>query len=152
MALIIFGPDRVLPGPGAALVTIRGDTDSQVSASVVAKGASTSFPLCAVAMELAAQLEARSATLNLEWAPRYMNEEADALTNGDFSGFDPKLRRSVNWERLPWLHLPDLMQRGAAFYAEMKEARAARRISDAVGPTRKRPRGHASRLRFKEPW
>eukprot|EP00971_Amphidinium_carterae_P247619 4917170-Amphidinium_carterae.1 len=31
-------------------------------------------------------------TLSLEWKPREQNQEADALTNSDFSLFDPSLR------------------------------------------------------------
>ena len=42
---------------------------------------STTYPLCLVQMELAAQLEARRAVLMPDWAPRDMNTEADALTN-----------------------------------------------------------------------
>ena len=115
IALMVFGLPEVLPTPGMAKVAVTGDTDSQVSASVVARGASTSFPLCVVAMELAAQLEARASTLSLSWAPRYMNDEADALTNGRFEGFCPGKRISVTMESLPWLRLPELLREGQEF-------------------------------------
>ena len=152
IALMVFGPAECLPVPCTAAVSITGETDSQVATSVVAKGATTSFPLCAVAMELASQLEARSATLALEWAPRYLNQEADALTNGDFIGFDPARRLRVDFASLPWLYLPDLLKEGQAFYAENARVKAARKGSAVTPAVRKRPKGHSSRLRFREPW
>ena len=152
IALMVFGPATCLPSPCTAAVSVTGETDSQVATNVVARGATTSFPLCAVAMELASQLEARSATLSLEWAPRYLNEEADAFTNGDFSGFDPAKRLSVDFASLPWLHLPELLKEGQAYYAETAKAKVARKGSTIAPATRKRPKGHESRLRFREPW
>ena len=152
IALMVFGPAVCLPEPCTAAVSVTGETDSQVATSVVAKGASTSFPLCAVAMELASQLEARSATLSLEWAPRYLNREADALTNGNFTGFDPERRLHVDFAGLPWLYLPSLLTEGQAFYAENAKARAEKKGSKGTAGARKRPRGHSSQLRFREPW
>ena len=35
-------------------------------------------------MELACQLGLRRACMHARWIPRLQNEEADALTNGDF--------------------------------------------------------------------
>ena len=61
-------------------------------AAVARKGSSNTFPLCVVAMELAAQLEKANAWVYTEWTPRDLNVEADALTNEDFEGFDPKLK------------------------------------------------------------
>ena len=52
MGVVLLAPaDR----SGAGVVGITGLTDSQVSAAVVARGMSTTYPLCCVAMELAAQ-------------------------------------------------------------------------------------------------
>ena len=152
IALMVFGPAECLPEPCTAAVSVTGETDSQVATSVVAKGASTSFPLCAVAMELASQLEARSATLSLEWAPRYLNKVADALTNGNFAGFDPGRRRHVDFAGLPWLYLPSLLSEGQAFYAETAKARAERKGARNAPGARNRPRGDSTRLRFREPW
>ena len=45
-----------------------------------------------MAMEAAAQLEARSLSLHLEWTPRTVNQEADDLANGEFAAFDSALR------------------------------------------------------------
>ena len=46
----------------------------------------------AVAMELAYQLTRRNSDLNLVWRRRDTNVEADALTNEDFTSFDPAKR------------------------------------------------------------
>ena len=45
--------------------------------------------------EMAAQLQAREAELDFQWIPRNQNEEADGLTNEDFSQFDPSRRIMV---------------------------------------------------------
>ena len=63
LGLVLLGPAQ-LDAPGAAgTAAVTGLTDSQVSAAMVTRGLTTSLPLCTVAMEQAAQLEARSAEL-----------------------------------------------------------------------------------------
>ena len=81
IAVLLFGPEETLPEDGLANVVVTGFTDSMVSTHAVVRGLSTSFPLCVVAMELAAQLERRGSKLRLQWAPRAHNQEADDLTN-----------------------------------------------------------------------
>ncbi len=61
-------------------------------AQAIAKGASSKFPLCVVLTELAVQQEARGLRLDAEWAPRYANEEADAISKED-TGLRPKEAR-----------------------------------------------------------
>ena len=73
---------------GLASAIVTGHTDSMVSTHAVVRGLSTSYPLCVVAMELAAQLESRGAELQLHWAPRTHNQSADDLTNDKFEAFD----------------------------------------------------------------
>ncbi len=48
--------------------------------------------------------------LNLGWTLRDQNEEADALTNGDYSMFKPTNRVKVVIEEVSWLTLPRMMQ------------------------------------------
>jgi hypothetical protein len=67
---------------------------------------SSKFPLVVILAELSAQMQARAMALNLEWAPRDQNEEADALTNGDFSLFDTRKRVVADLEEIRWLVLP----------------------------------------------
>ena len=127
-------------------MTITGFTDSQVSASVVARGMSTAFPLCCVVMELAAQLEHRGLDLCLEWAPRDKNAEADALADGRTEGFSQDLRVGRSVQDLPWRVLPGLLRAGEAFYAASKK-----RPRPAAEPVKGR-RLAGDRLRDREPW
>ena len=104
-------------------------------------------------MELAAQLEARGAELELNWAPRTHNQEADDLTNQKFEAFDPKHRVTVDdLGLLPWLILPRFMDQGARFYTEMTEAKAKKRdlLPLSRAPTTKRAKD--TRLKVREPW
>ena len=116
------------PGPG--LLHLSGLTDSQVSSHVVRKGSSTSFPLCVVSMELAAQLEARSAVLELSWVPRGVNGEADRLAEGDYAGFDLNQRVGTDLAALPFAVLPALMDAGLRWHQA-----AAARASAGSGPS-----------------
>ena len=54
------------------------------------------FPSLVILTEFAAQLKSRHAELDLAWVPRDQNEEADALTNGDYSAFNPSLRIDID--------------------------------------------------------
>ena len=94
---------------------MTGLTDSTVAASVVGRGATTSYPLCLLAMECSAQLEARGVDLSLEWVPRETNAEADALSNLVLGGFDSALRVDLDPARLPFLVLPQLLDSAEAW-------------------------------------
>ena len=71
-------------------ITITGATDNRGNSQVLGRLMSSKFPLVVVLAELAAQLKKRCLRLDLQWVPRDENEEADGLTNLDFSGFDPQ--------------------------------------------------------------
>ncbi|CAE7235127.1 unnamed protein product [Symbiodinium microadriaticum] len=73
----------------------------------------TSFPLNAVLMEVAAFLLQRSLHLELHWAPRLQNALADA--------FDPKLRLRFDFSRYRSIILKDLMDAGVSLYGDIKE-------------------------------
>ena len=66
MGLVLLSPPELQGDSVSGSVAVSGFTDSQVSASVVTRGLTTSYPLCTMAMELAAQLESRGAELNME--------------------------------------------------------------------------------------
>ena len=61
--------------------------------------------------------------LRLDWLPRLQNREADALTNGDFSGFNPEQRVHIDPRDLLEEDLKDLLERGSELYSEVKELR-----------------------------
>ena len=118
VGLILLSPPAA-PDRGSIVAT--GLTDSQVATAVAAKGISTTYPLCCVAMELAAQQEERGLELGLEWAPREKNAEADALADGRTSGFDPQLRVGPGIADVTWLVLPGLLAAGEAFHRENRK-------------------------------
>ena len=140
-----------LDTPGAAgTVAVTGLTDSQVSAAVVTRGLTTAFPLCAVAMELAAQLERRRAELFLEWVPRDQNGEADRLADGCSTGFAESRRAHLELDQISWLVLPELLRTGQDFYDRVvREKKRKGKTAAAAGPVQKRKR---QSLREREPW
>ena len=74
-------------------------------------------------MELAAQLEDKNWRLEMQWSPRELNSEADALSNGDHAGFDPKRRVHLDLSQVKWKVLDKLMAHGLAFQAERNARR-----------------------------
>ena len=122
--------------------------------------ATTKFPLVCLAMELALQMRARGTRLSVQWAPRDLNEEADALTNLDFKGFTPKLRIPVDLAKVEYHGLREFLQKGKGFYAEVASARQAAKSGRAGGREARgrggrasgRGRGKPISLREREPW
>ena len=66
-------------------------------------------------LELAAQLEVRQSWSKLEWAPRQQDEEADALTNGNFDQFNPALRITMDPAAMNRKVLGSTLERVAAW-------------------------------------
>ena len=115
---VLYGIILLVPsgdlGGSLARIPISAGTDNQGNHHLVRKMLTTKFPLCLVAMELAAQLTVRHLDLSLEWRRRDTNEEADALTNECFDSFDPALRLDAT--------------KASASFLCMKELEAATRI------------------------
>ena len=124
-------------------MSVTGFTDSMVSTNVITRGLSTSFPLCLVAMELAAQLEKAKLELPLDWIPRDTNAEADALADGRREGIADALDRSVAASDLKFLVLPSLLEEATEFYAAPLQR---------PEQPKKRPKLQGGRLRDKDPW
>jgi len=137
------------PGLGA-VARLPTLTDNKGNTFALNRLASSKFPLCAVAMELAAQLERLGLTLDLGWAPREWNAEADALTNGRFAGFAAERRVAVDLRTVQWAILPAMLEAGAKFFNEVKQLKEKRGNSGAAAPHRKKRREEA--LRVKDPW
>ena len=151
IAFMVFAPPAV-DGERARFGTrVTSWTDSQVASAASHKGMSTTYPLCLVQMELAAQLEACRAVLTPDWAPRDMNVEADDLTNEDFSKFTPGLRIHVDMDTLPWLVFPSLVREAREFYAGVVADPARPQGPARVWPGA-RPRARGKRLRDTDPW
>jgi hypothetical protein len=111
---------------------------------------SSKFPLGVILAELAAQRKARGIALNLEWAPRDQNVESDALTNGDYSSFDPARRIQVDVGSDSWIVLPRMLSVASSLYERVQVLKAERtrlgtgaKASVAVG---------GGSLRQRDPW
>ena len=141
VALMAFAPPAPEEQLRTTFVNVTSHTDSAVATAVLGRGATTSFPLCLLAMEAAAQMEALGLDLHLQWVPRESNGEADALSNLRFEGFDAKQRIEIDISALPLKVLPGLLKDATDFYA----------VPRAAVPQRRR-RGKRKRLRDTEPW
>ena len=113
----------------------------------------TKFPLGVVLMELACQLRIRRACLHARWIPRLQNEEADALTNGEFDAFDPALRIDVDLKQLGFVVMDDLFEEGESYVSELAELKKAEDLKRASsGGTSKRKARKGPGLAQREPW
>ena len=124
---------------------MTGTTDNLGNTWALIKLMSTKYPLLVVLGELATQLDELSASLELAWVPRDQNEEADALTNGDFSAFDPERRVEIDVGNLKFKILPQLAKVAEELYRGILERRGAR---PAGAGRRSRP----ARLKERDPW
>jgi hypothetical protein len=122
-------------GQHGVMHLISGGTDNKGNSYVVSKLMSNRYPLNVVAMELASQLETTSQWLDLVWTPREDNHEADQLTNGEFTGFDPDRRIKVSFAELPFLVLHELMVEGKRLEGQLADLKSKRSSGEeAVTP------------------
>ena len=119
MSVIAFGP--MLPSSQQTLLTVTGITDNRGNSFGLSRLVSTRFPLAVVVMELSAQLEKKNWRLDMQWAPRDFNQEADALSNGNTAGFHPENRVEIDPEKTPWIILDRMMHHGLKFEEERKK-------------------------------
>ena len=105
-------------------------------------------------MELACQLGWRRACLHARWIPRLQNEEADALTNGEFHHFDTNRRTHVELDKLGFKVMNELFAEGESYVTELaalknseQEKKRQRGSATPSGRTKKGPT-----LREREPW
>jgi hypothetical protein len=148
LAVHLFLPlTEQLPAPTKGTVQCRGETDNQGNTYIVAKMMTTSYPLSAVLMQLTSMLGARNLWLGLDWIPRESNEEADALTNDEFSGFDDSKRIAVSWSDLPLDVLEALLQEGESFLQEIAVHKENKKRAATLGSTPRK-----LRRKLKTPW
>ena len=105
-------------------------------------------------MELSCQLSLRRSCLHARWIPRLQNEEADALTNGDFRHFDENLRIPVRLENFYFRVMNDFRAGGEAFQDELEEHKAAQQAAKEKNPQGLRERKVRSdqTLGKRDPW
>jgi hypothetical protein len=147
LCIVLFGDSW--PSGAKGTVRLQGITDNLGNTFVLTKLMSSKFPLVVVLSELSAQLRSRGMALDLEWAPRDQNEEADALTNGDYNAFDPERRIAVDVEKIDWLVLPKMLGVAGDIYESVQKAKA----SKAKGPVPvASTAGKGLKLRTRDPW
>ena len=146
MAIMVFGDKWHIRGPTTMYGT--GLTDNRGNSFVLVKMLSTKFPLTTLLIELSEQLRAKSLELHLQWVKRDDNQEADDLTNEEFSRFSIKNRTHVDVSKLNWLVLPSLMKSSQELYDHIVNLKKRKRAE--------RPRGDQSRKRKRKteltPW
>ena len=106
-----------------SMLEVAGITDNRGNSFVVAKMLTTKWPLAAILAELGWQLQKRGLLLRLHWRPRELNDAADRLSNGDFSGIDPAKRVEISKELLAGEILPELLEAGASWLREATRLR-----------------------------
>ncbi|CAE8670254.1 unnamed protein product, partial [Polarella glacialis] len=131
------------PDPLAGELVLTGVTDNQGNAFIVNKMLTTKWPVAPVLMEFTSQLAKRRMWLQLKWAARELNTEADALTNDDFQLFDQAKRIPICYEQImdASLVLKRYLRLGETFYqdlAEIKNERATTKMA-ATGRNRDEP-------------
>ena len=135
-------------------IAITGLTDNRGNSLALLKFMTTKFPLSAVLMELAAWVQEVSGGqgLSLLWVPRLQNEEADALSNEHFDGFDMAKRIVVDPAEVQWKVLPSMVVYGTDLLARSEElkARKATMPEETDRGNKRRKAGH--RLRDSDPW
>ena len=154
-AVKAFWPEGAADG-GVVTLTGTGVTDNRGNSYVVSRMLTTKFPLCAILMELAEQLESRGSWLKQAWCPREQNIEADALTNGDFHQFSPENRIEMNPVEMKWVTLEEMLEAGGSMEQELRRLREEKKAIKArakyVKKRLKRKRSAADALRNKDPW
>ena len=140
------------PAAGRGALRLSGITDNAGNTSVLSRLTTSKFPLVVILAEVAAQMKKRHMEMDLLWAPRNQNEEADALTNGEFAMFDSKLRIDIDIANLDFEVLPRLMAQAESLYEDIKKRRAVKKRGEEVQGREARRGGRARGLRHREPW
>jgi hypothetical protein len=140
MAVMLFS--NKWPANSSGWTHGTGLTDNRGNSFAVQKMLSTKFPLTVLLIELSEQLRACSIELHLQWVRREENQEADDLTNENFTKFSEQNRITVPIADLKWAVLPRLMSSGQSLYekiVDMKKSRNSARFC-SQGKARKRKR------------
>ena len=146
IAVLVFGPGASWAGADGRL-SITGFTDNSSNAFLVDKFLSTKFPSSLVLMELAYQLYALKASLQLHWIPREQNEDADDLSKGKTDNFDPEKRIEVDFDKLQLKVIPAMAEVAEKLDEEIKMKKVSK---EKMEPSTKTPA--EEKMRLKQPW
>ena len=151
MAIIFFG-DKMSAHRKRGALRLSGTTDNLGNCYVLQRLLSCKFPLSIVVMELACQLERLGLELDLAWAPRNQNVEADALTNSEFQGFDPTKRILKELDEVKFVLLHELMEEAAEMNEDLKMARSSREAKGDRPELEEKTRKRKGQARWQDPW
>ena len=151
VSIIAFGDSWKGKGSGTGCIT--GSTDNQGNTYATAKMMSSKWPLTVLLIELSEQLRSRHMELQLLWRRRDLNQEADDLTNGIYTSFDPVKRVVIDPASIPWLVLDEIMADSELLYKSICSEREASKSSGLAPKKFGYKKIKASlRLRTKDPW
>ena len=108
VSLMVVLPEAETDSATVGLASLTCGTGNQGNHYLLDNLMTTKYPLGIVLMELSCQLGLRRACLQARWIPRLQNEEADALTNGDYRNFCLEKRIPVDLQDLSFRVLNDL--------------------------------------------
>ena len=148
LAVRTFSP--LIPRDSDTVLSIPGVTDNRGNAFVLNKLMSTKYPLCCIVMELAACMEESNLRIELEWTPRESNQEADALSNQNSTGFTEELRVPLSLEDEKWIVLQEMLTQGEIFEKERKAVREQTRVAAQTSSHIRK--GQQTKLKEREPW
>ena len=151
VAIIFFG-DNKNSWEARGSMRISGTTDNLGNCYVLQRLLSCKFPLSIVVMELACQLERLGLELDLAWAPRNQNVEADALTNSEFQGFDEEKRIRVDLEEVEFILLQDLMKEAAEMNEELKMVKSSKEAKGDRPQREEVVKKRKGQTRWQDPW
>lgn len=105
-AVMVFAPEAEWRS-SRGIAKVPAVTDNLGNTYTVQRFLSCKFPLSLLVMELSCQLGRFGLELDLSWAPRNQNQEADDLTNEVFEAFDEVRRRGSrsrwkSWSSWSW--------------------------------------------------
>ena len=133
---------------GRAIAASKGITDNQGNSFLLNKMTSTRFPLNAILIQAATNLEVSGQWLDLQWVSREDNKEADALTNLDYKLFDAHRRIEVGVDSATFPVLFYMLKEGRQLYENLEEQKRENRVQ---GVKRQRV-ALEDKLKSKDPW
>ena len=143
--LSIMAFSSAWPSSASGCIKLTGTTDNLGNCWILSKMMSTKFPMLIALGELAAQLRNLNASLNLVWAPRLQNEEADALTNGDFMAFRAESRVGLDLPAMSFLVLPRLVEVSEEIHQEILRRRGSTAPEGGA-------KAKVAKLKERDPW
>ena len=146
VGLMVLVPEAFSPAEATETVTLTCGTDSQGNSHLLDKLLTTKYPLGVILMEVACQASRRRASLRARWIPRLENEEADALTNGEFHHFRAEHRIPADPQKLEFIVLNELFAEGEKYVKELEELRACERRARNSGKAHAAKRAKGDRL------